>query len=147
MKAIRIYTQDSKYFMEDLENNTVHELTETIYQKKDNTTWFKLPENSANRSLVCKESIDKKGTITREHKDSIVRNNKTKTPKVDLNEYYTDEEKAQIEKLQAKIDKINEVAMARAQKDLKKNELRDTLKALDPDTLKAIMAELMGGEA
>ena len=71
----------------------------------------------------------------------------TKTPKVDLNEYYTDEEKAQIEKLQAKIDKINESAMERAQKDLKKNELKDTLKALDPDTLKAIMAELMGGEA
>lgn len=72
---------------------------------------------------------------------------RTKTSKVDLNEYYTDEEKAQIEKLQAKIDKINEAAMARAQKDLKKNELKDTLKALDPDTLKAIMAELMGGEA
>ena len=71
----------------------------------------------------------------------------TKTPKVDLNEYYTDEEKAQIEKLQEKIDKINEAAMKRAQKDLKKNELKDTLKALDPDTLKAIMAELMGGEA
>lgn len=72
---------------------------------------------------------------------------RTKTPKVDLNEYYTEEEKAQIEKLQAKIDKINEAAMIRAQADLKKSELKDTLKALDPDTLKAIMAELMGGEA
>jgi hypothetical protein len=72
---------------------------------------------------------------------------KTKTPKVDLDEYYTEEEKAQIEKLQAKIDKINEAAMARAQKDLKMKELKDTLKAIDPDTLKAMMAELMGGEA
>ena len=72
---------------------------------------------------------------------------KNKTPKVDLNEYYTDEERAQIEKLQAKIDKINEAAMARAQKDIKMNELKDTLKAVDQDTLKAIMAELMRGEA
>lgn len=116
--------------------------------------YFRLPKGiTVNGRTLCK--ISHVGDAEEFDMDSLgekaVRTStgtpKTKTPKVDLNEYYTDEEKAQIEKLQAKIEKINEAAMARAQKDLKKNELRDTLKALDPDTLKAIMAELMGGEA
>lgn len=145
MKAIRIYTQDSKYFMEDLDTNQTVEVTEIT---KDGISLI-LPENSANRQY-CSIKRAEKG-ITLEHKESRTLNTtgtpKTKTPKVDLNEYYTEEEKAQIEKLQAKIDKINEAVMIRAQADLKKNELKDTLKALDPDTLKAIMAELMGGEA
>lgn len=68
--------------------------------------------------------------------------NTTKSTKIDLSEYYTDEEKSQIEKLQAKIDKINENVMARAQKDLKMKELKETLKSLDPETLKALMATI-----
>lgn len=69
------------------------------------------------------------------------------THKIDLTEYYTDEEKTQIAELQAQIDKINEAAKARAQKDIKKNELKTALAALDLDTLKAIMAEINGVEA
>lgn len=145
MKAIKIYTQDSKYFMEDLDTNQTVEVTEIT---KDGISLI-LPENSANRQY-CSIKRAEKG-ITLEHKESRTLNMtgtpKTKTPKVDLNEYYTEEEKAQIEKLQAKIDKINEAVMIRAQKDLKKKELKDTLMSLDIDTLKAIMAEINGGEA
>lgn len=150
MKAIRIYTQDSKYYMEDLDTNQIVELTNVRFDKKSNKHWIDLPENCIGQKAICREMIDEKLEVVKQERNVNYNHTstlRTKTPKVDLNEYYTEEEKAQIEKLQAKIDKINEAAMARAQKDLKKNELKDTLKALDPDTLKAIMAELMGGEA
>jgi hypothetical protein len=145
MKAIRIYTQDSKYYMEDLDTNQTVEVTEIT---KDGISLI-LPENSANRQY-CSIKRAEKG-ITLEHKDSRTLNTtgtpRAKTPKIDLNEYYTDEEKAQVEKLQAKIDKINEAVMTRAQADLKKKELKETLMSLDIDTLKSIMAEINGGEA
>lgn len=150
MKAIRIYTQDSKYFMEDLGINQTVELTNVRFDKKSNKHWIDLPENCIGQKAICKEMVDEKLEVVKQERNikyPYTSAKTSKTPKVDLNEYYTDEERAQIEKLQSKIDKINEAAMARAQKDLKKNELKDTLKALDPDTLKAIMAELMGGEA
>lgn len=140
MKAIKIYTQESKFYMEDLHTNTTVELTNVT---KDGIS-FILPENSANRQY-CSIKRAEKGVILDLKENAFGGNTKeTKKAKskVDLNEYYTDEERAQIEKLQAKIDKINETAMARAQKDLRQNELREALKALDPETLKALMASM-----
>lgn len=139
MKAIKIYTKDSKYFMEDLDTNTVTEVTDIT---KDGISLI-LPQNSANRQF-CSIKRAEKGTILNLKENTMGGNNKTttKTPKIDLSEYYTDEEKAQIEKLQAKIDKINEAATARAQKDLKMKELSETLKNLDPEMLKALMATI-----
>lgn len=131
--------------------------TETLrveITSKTTDGYFRLPKGiTVNGRTLCK--ISHIGDAEEFDMDSLgekaVRTStgtpKTKTPRVDLNEYYTEEEKAQIEKLQAKIDKINEAVMIRAQKDLKMKELKDTLKTIDPDTLKAMMAELMGGEA
>ncbi len=144
MKAIKIYTQDSKYFMEDLDTNITTELTEIT---KDGISLI-LPENSANRNF-CSIKRAEKG-ITLEYKETKTLGPRdpdapktTKSPKVNLDEYYTDEERAKIEKLNAQIAKINEAAMERAKAEIKKNELKETLKALDPDTLKAIMSEIM----
>lgn len=140
MKAIKIYTQESKFYMEDLHTNTTVELTNIT---KDGIS-FILPENSANRQY-CSIKRAEKGVIL-DLKENVFSGNTKETKKakskIDINEYYTDEERAQIEKLQAKIDKINETAMARAQKDLRQNELREALKALDPETLKALMASM-----
>lgn len=150
MKAIKIYAQDSKYFMEDLDTNQTVELTATIHQAKDDTDWFKLPENSANRKLVCRQMIDRKGEIIHEYKETRTLGLKdpnapktTKSPKVNLDEYYTDEERAKIEELNAQIAKINETVMERAKVEIEKNRLKETLKALDPEVLKAIMSEIM----
>lgn len=116
--------------------------------------YFRLPKGiTVNGRTLCK--ISHIGDAEEFDMDSLgekaVRTStgtpRTKAPKVDLNEYYTDEEKAQIEKLQAKIDKINEAAMARAQKDLKMAELESELKKIDPEMLKAMMTKLMGAEA
>ena len=73
---------------------------------------------------------------------TLDKSNVTKTSKVDFKEYYTDEEKAKIDELQAQIDKINETAMNRAKAKAKENELKEALKALDPDTLKALLKSL-----
>ena len=145
MKAIKIYNQNSKYFMEDLETQTVTELTQIT---KDGISLI-LPANSANRQYCSLKKADK--GIVMDFKETremgTTNTTSTKKPKIDLTQYYTPEEKAQIEKLQTKIDKINEEAMARAQKDIKMAELTESLKALDPESLKSIVATLMGGEA
>ena len=144
MKAIKIYTKDSKYFMEDLDNNQTIELTNPRFDKGSGKNWFDLPENSIGQTAICKEMIDEKGEVTKtERKFSGEKTVRTqKTPKINLEEYYTDEEKAQIEKLQSKIDKINEVVMERAKKDIELKTLEATLKALDPETLKTIMTNM-----
>lgn len=66
----------------------------------------------------------------------------TKKSKIDLNDYYTDDEKAEIAKLQAQIDKINAEVTMRANKAAEQEKLKNMLKALDPDTLKSIIASL-----
>lgn len=146
MKAIKIYTQDSKYFMEDLDTNTTVELTEIT---KDGISLI-LPENSANRQFCSIKRADK-GTILEYKETKTFGSNTTEIKKakskIDLSEYYTDDEKAQIEKLQAKIDKINEAAMERAKKDQTMKALEEQLKNLDPEVLKAMMTRMMGGEA
>lgn len=62
--------------------------------------------------------------------------------KVDLSEYYTDEEKKRLEKLQSEISKINEAVAARAKVKAEQEVLKNALKALDPDTLKALLESL-----
>ena len=65
-----------------------------------------------------------------------------KKSKVDLSEYYTDEEKSRIEELQSEINKINEAAAARAKVKAEQEVLKNALKALDSDTLKALLDSL-----
>ena len=142
MKAIKIYTQDSKYFMEDLDNDTTTELTEFV----DDGKTLKLPENSANRSY-CSVAKAIKGTVlnykeTKALNESVKSATSPKKSKVDLSEYYTDEEKCRIEELQNEINKINEAAAVRAKVKAEQEVLKNALKALDPDTLKALLKSL-----
>ena len=140
MKAIKIYTQESKYYMEDLHTNTTVELTELVDEGKT----LKLPENSANRKY-CSIKRAEKGVILDLKEYTFGGNTKEikhAKSKIDLDEYYTEEEKAQLKKLRDKIDAINTKVMERAQKDIKQKELAAALKALDPETLKALMATI-----
>ena len=138
MKAIKIYTQDSKYFMEDFDNDVITELTEFV----DDGKTLKLPENSANRKYCAVKKAISGIVLDYKETRTLDKSNVTKTSKVDFKEYYTDEEKAKIDELQAQIDKINETAMNRAKAKAKENELKEALKALDPDTLKALLKSL-----
>ena len=138
MKAIKIYTQDSKYFMEDFDNDVITELTEFV----DDGKTLKLPENSANRKYCAVKKAISGIVLDYKETRTLDKSNATKTSKIDFTEYYTDEEKAKIDKLQAQIDKINETAMNRAKAKAKENELKEALKALDPDTLKALLKSL-----
>lgn len=138
MKAIKIYTQDSKYFMEDFDNDVITELTEFV----DDGKTLKLPENSANRKYCAVKKAISGIVLDYKETRTLDKSNVTKTSKIDFTEYYTDEEKAKIDKLQAQIDKINETAMNRAKAKAKENELKEALKALDPDTLKALLKSL-----
>lgn len=140
MKAIKIYTQDSKYFMEDFGNDVITELTEFV----DDGKTLKLPENSANRKYCAVKKAISGIVLDYKETRTLDKSNVTKTPKVDFKEYYTDEEKAKIDELQAQIDKINETAMNRAKAKAKENELKEALKALDPDTLKALLDSING---
>lgn len=138
MKAIKIYTQDSKYFMEDFDNDVITELTEFV----DDGKTLKLPENSANRKYCAVKKAISGIVLDYKETRTLDKSNVAKTPKVDFKEYYTEEEKAKIDELQAQIDKINKTAMNRAKAKAKENELKEALKALDPDTLKALLESI-----
>lgn len=103
-----------------------------------------LPENSYGKKWLSTTKfsdgvteIDLANIPARAHSTSTTAS--PKKSKVDLSEYYTDEEKSRIEELQSEISKINEAAAARAKAKAKENELKEALKALDPDTLKALL--------
>lgn len=142
--SIKIYTKDSKYYMEDLDRNTTTELTNPRFDKGSGKNWFDLPDNSIGQKAICKEMIDAKGEVTRGERTARTINptKSTKTPKLNLDEYYTDEEREQIKKLQSKIDKINEAVAERAKKDIGLKALAEQIKNLDPEALKALMATI-----
>lgn len=148
MKAIKIYTQDSKYFMEDLDTNVTTELTGAKFDKKSQKHWFKLPENSANRSLVCKETIDEKGELTRDEK-SVNHTEKLTTarklaPKFNPEDYLDEKQIEKRRKLLEEVAKIDAIAEAEYKKAQALSQLEATLKGLDADTLKALMAKMNG---
>lgn len=60
--------------------------------------------------------------------------------KINLDEYYTKEERAKIEKLQAQIDEINEAVTKRAEQKLAEQALIDSAMGLTIEQLEAIMA-------
>lgn len=119
------------------DDNRVIEIT-----SKTTDGFLKLPEIVNGRKLISLKVLNDCETY-----DLSTLPTRAPRTKIDLTQYYTPEEKAQIEKLQSKINKINDDAMARAQKDIKMAELTESLKALDPESLKSIVATLMGGEA
>lgn len=77
--SIKIYTQNEKFYMEDLTNNTITELTEKV----DDGKTLKLPENSANRKYCSVEKALK--GITLDYKETKKfgprENTSTSTPK------------------------------------------------------------------
>ena len=76
--SIKIYTQNEKFYMEDLSNNTTIELTERV----DDGKTLKLPENSSNRKFCSVEKALK--GITLEYKETKTfepGTNKTDKPK------------------------------------------------------------------
>lgn len=138
MKAIKIYTQESKFYMEDLHTNVTTEINEFV----DDGKTLKLPENSANRTYCAvKKALE---GVTLDYKESRTIKSGERTTrvksKIDLNEYYTDEERAKIEKLQAQIDKINEAVTKRAEQKMAEQTLIDNAMGLTIEQLEAIMA-------
>lgn len=89
MKAIKVYTQNEKFYMEDLENNQIVELNERV----DDGKTLKLPENSANRKYCSVEKAMK--GIVLDYKEA-----KTLGPR---------EGKNPSEKSQSKAPKLNEL--------------------------------------
>lgn len=71
----------------------------------------------------------------------------TPKSKIDLNEYYTDEERAQIEKLQAKIDTIVVEVTKRAEQEIAEQALMDSAMNLTIEQLQAIMNRKMEAKA
>lgn len=127
MNAIKIYAQDSKYYMEDLNTNTTVEVTKITHEKKTGKDWLTLPENSANRTFVSIDKINRYGELVLEYKESRTlgprdpeqtsKTDRPKTPRLsDLAEYLTEDEHKIYEELKAK-------AMARYAKVQKQNAL------------------------
>lgn len=134
--SIRIYAQDSKYYMED--NGTITELNELV----DNGKTLKLPENSSNRRYCSVEkalkgiTLDYKETKTFGPRDNY---STPKTPKTsnapklnELVELLTDDERKIYKEL------MDKAAMRLAEK--KKRERVEELRA----EIAALEAELNG---
>lgn len=124
--SIKIYTQNEKFYMEDLTNHTTVELTEKV----DDGKTLKLPENSANRKYCSVEKASK--GITLEYKEAKTfgpreksdapKSQTSKAPKLnELVELLTDEERAIYKEL------MDKAAARLAQK--KKLEALEAMKA------------------
>lgn len=134
--SIRIYTQNSKFYMED--NGTTTELVELV----DNGKTLKLPENSSNRKYCSVEKALKGITLDyKETKTFGPRENSStpKTPKTsnapklnELVELLTDDERKIYKEL------MDKAAMRLAEK--KKRERVEALRA----EIAALEAELNG---
>lgn len=145
MKAIKIYAQDSKFYMEDLDTNITTELTDIRQDPKGTGDYIVLPENSANRKF-CKVKKAEAG-ITLDYKESKTfgpRN--TDAPKTERKtksnwtEYLTEDEQKIYDDLKAKCE-------ARAARTQTENTITNLIATLDEDSRKALIATLMGGEA
>lgn len=133
MKAIKIYAQDSKYFMEDLETNQTVELTDIRQDPKGTGDYIVLPENSANRKF-CKTKKADMGIILEYKESRTLGPHDTKTPKtpkmpkIDWTKYLTEDEQKIVNEIKARCEE-------RAQEDIKKAKI---------EALKAEIARLMG---
>lgn len=88
------------------------------------------------RAEFCLDDLPEKSIRTKSEGVTV------KKTKVDLSAYYTDDEKTKIAELQAQIDAINADVAARAKQAIEQEKLKTMLKALDPETLKSIVASL-----
>lgn len=145
MKAIKIYTQESKYYMEDLDTNTKVELTKTVHDKRSDTDWLKLPENSCNRKSVCKQKVDEEKEVTYYERTPMSTDSKKKctksTLKIDPKDYYTEEEATRAEALQKELDELNAAVIARAEKEQAIKALEEQAMGLTIEQLKALIAK------
>ena len=137
MKAIKIYTQNSKYFMEDLDTNMTTELTNPRFDKKSGKHWFDLPDNSIGQKAICKEMIDEKGEVTRaERTYKYSENTKpTKSTKINYDDHYTEKEAEEVKKHYEAINKINEAVRARVEE-------AEAMKALEESAMKLTIEQL-----
>ena len=134
--SIRIYTQNSKFYMED--NGTTTELNELV----DNGKTLKLPDNSSNRKYCSVEKALKGITLDYKETKTFGPRENTSTPKTtktsnapklnELVELLTDDERKIYKEL------MDKAAMRLAEK--KKRERVEALRA----EIEALEAELNG---
>ena len=141
MKAIKIYTQDSKYFMEDLDTNQTVELTNPKFDKGSGKNWFILPENSIGQKAICKEMIDLKGEVTRAERAKKTINS-PKTPKFNPEDYLDEKQIEKRRKLLEEVAKIDAIAEAEYKKVQALNEVTETIKNFTPEMIAALKATL-----
>lgn len=149
MKAIKIYTQESKYYMEDLDTNTTVELTKIT---KDGISLI-LPENSAERQFCSITRAEKGITLNKkEHSTNDTKKSdkttKTKKNDVDYSTRYTPEQKAKVEantqkikKLQEEIDAIHNKIDQEIEKEQAIKALEEQAMGLTIEQLKALIAK------
>lgn len=140
MKAIKIYTQDSKFFMEDLDTNQTTELVDIT---KDGISLI-LPKNSANRNFCSIKRAEKGVTLEYKEARNIDTGNSPRksTSKFNPEEYLNEKLIAKRRKLLEEVAEIDAIAEAEYKKAQKLNELENTLKTLDSDTLNALIAKM-----
>lgn len=101
-----------------------------------------LPENPYSKKTISTTRFSETVTEFDLANVTVRTHNSTKsTPKskINLDEHYTDEERAKIEKLQAQIDKINETVTKRAEQKMAEQALMESAMCLTIEQLQAIM--------
>lgn len=101
-----------------------------------------LPENPYSKKTISTTRFSETVTEFDLANITVRTHNSTKsTPKskINLDEHYTDEERAKIEKLQAQIDKINETVTKRAEQKMAEQALMESAMCLTIEQLQAIM--------
>lgn len=112
----------NQYFLTD--NEISVELTQTSIDPKTKKVKLKLPENSANRVWVDQETVRLKGEIELDYKESRHLGTINRGPRKKDEDYMTDEEKAIIADIMAKVKERREADKPRPLTELEKLELK-----------------------
>ena len=153
MKNYLVKNQKSKFnydFVRIDENG--NEIVRKEITSKTTDGYLHLPEIVNGRKLISLKVLNDADEFNLDNLPeraprNLIASTVKSSKKVNLEEYYTEEEKEEIEKYQKKIDAINEKVAERAQKDIKMAELKAQLMALPEDVRNAMVAMMTGAEA
>lgn len=106
---MRMYKEGEKAYLED--NGEIVEVTKTWFEKAKNKWWYILPKNSLNRTYVSVDKLEREQEI--DLGDTVHVKKVLSTSGKSLQEYMTEDEKAQYDEAQVVIASIEQACKER----------------------------------
>jgi hypothetical protein len=146
---IKLFKENERYFFQENENEII-ELTKFNEDKRnpENSIFFILPENSLNKKSFSKKKIDEKLMIEidenskREYSKKEKSENQIKIRNKSYNDYLSDDEKKEIEKLSLRIEEIRNLGKKRLEEEEHKRYILQEMNKFSKEELMKMISEI-----